>query len=335
MSSPAELRVGAAMGAGMSVADMRDLTAHAEAIGMDSVWLAQLPNQLESGAMLAALAATTERIRLGTAILPLYSRPPVVMAQTALTADELSGGRVTLGLGLGHREFGDWSVGTTRRPPVAATREYLAIVTSLIRDGEVNMDGRWYSGHASYPESRRADLSVQIGAFGPRLIELAAESADGIVLWMCSPAYVREHVRPALERGWRKRGGRPPGFGLTAMLHAGLTGNPAADRAEFARQLAAYLRVPSYRALFAASGFDGVLAANRPDTAMVAALGAFTETEMAQRVEDLREVGVTELVISPAGQARHSMDLCLGTLSGALVAARGKAGPVPAEAGAA
>jgi alkanesulfonate monooxygenase SsuD/methylene tetrahydromethanopterin reductase-like flavin-dependent oxidoreductase (luciferase family) len=261
------------------------------------------------------LAATTDTVQLGTAVLPLYSRPPVVMAQTALTIDEISDGRVILGLGLGHREVGAWSVGATRTPAVAGTREYLAVVADLIRHGEVNVDGRWYCGHASYPLPRRADLPIHLGAFGPRLIELAAEQADGLVLWMCSSDYVRDVAWPALERGWRSRGGRPTGFALTAILHAGLTGAPDEDRAAFARQLAAYLRVPTYRKLFGSSGFDAALATNRPNASMVAALGAFTEEEVAQHGARYRAAGVDEMVLSPAGTARASMQVCLDTLT--------------------
>ncbi len=323
----AALRVGVATGgAGMAAETVRVMADHAEKIGMNSVWLAQMPNQLESSALLGVLAATTSTVQLGTAVLPLYSRPPVVMAQTAMTVDEVSEGRVILGLGLGHREVGSWSVGAVRAPAVAGTREYLDVVSALIRDGEVNFDGRWYSGHASYPLPRRPEMPIQLGAFGPRLIELAAEVADGVVLWMCSAGYVRDVVQPALERGWRSRGGRPAGFALTAMLHAGLTGAPDEDRTAFARQLTSYLRVPTYRKLFDSSGFGASLAAGRPDAEMVAALGAFTEDEVAGHGARYRAAGVDEVVLSPAGTARAGMDLCLGTLTRGREALLGGAG---------
>ncbi len=310
------LRVGVAIGgAGAAAATAQIMADHAEEIGADSVWLAQMPNQLESSALLAALAATTSTVRLGTAVLPLYSRPPVTMAQTAMTIDEISGGRVILGLGLGHREVGAWSVGAANAPAVAGTREYLAVVSGLVRHGEVNVDGRWYSGHASYLLARRADMSIQLGALGPRMIELAAEVTDGVVLWMCSADYVRTVAWPALERGWRSRGGRPEGFAVTAILNAGLTGDLAGDRADFARQLTAYLRVPNYRKLFAASGFGVCLAANRPDAAMVSDLSAFTEEEIARHGARYRAAGVDEVVLSMAGTARASIPVCLDSLT--------------------
>jgi 5,10-methylenetetrahydromethanopterin reductase len=313
---PGPVRVGVAIGAAGAAAETALILAdHAEKIGADSIWLAQLPHQLESSVLLAALAAHTSTVRLGTAVLPLYHRPPVVMALSAMTIDELSHGRVVLGLGLGHRDLGAWSVGVADAPALAGTREYLEVVGGLIRDGEVNLDGRWYSGHAHYPRPRRRDLPVQLGTFGPRMIELAAEVADGVILWMCSADYVRTVAWPALERGWRLRGGRPRGFAVTAMLHAGLTGVPDEDRADFTHQLAAYLRVPSYRRLFAASGFTQCLAANRPDAAMVAALSAFTEDELARHGARYRAAGVDEIVLSAAGSALTSLSLCLSSLS--------------------
>ncbi len=310
------LRVGVATGgAGAAAAEVHATCVHAEKIGADSVWLAQMPNQLESSALLAALAATTSTVRLGTAVLPLYSRPPVVMAQTAMTIDEISEGRLVLGLGLGHREVGAWSVGAPTAPAVAGTREYLAVVSSLVREGEVTVDGRCYSGHASYFLPRRADMPIQLGAFGPRMIELAAEVADGVVLWMCSAQYVRTVVRPALERGWRRRGGRPERFELTMMLQSALGAKPDEDRAAFGRHLSAYFRVATYRKLFSACGFDNCLAANRPDAAMVAALGAFTEEELARQAAEFAAAGVDEVVLSPAGTVRGSGQAFLDTLT--------------------
>ena len=310
------LRVGVAIGgAGAAAATAQILSDHAEKIGADSVWLAQMPNQLESSALLAAVAATTATVRLGTAVLPLYSRPPVAMAQTAMTIDEISGGRVVLGLGLGHRQVGAWSVGATNAPAVAGTREYLAVVSGLIRHGEVNVDGRWYSGHASYLLARRADLPIQLGALGPRMIELAAEATDGVVLWMCSARYVRTVAWPALERGWRRRGGRPGEFAVTAILNAGLTGAVDEDRANFARQVSAYLSVPNYRRLFAASGYEACLATNRPDATMVSDLSAFTEEEIARHGAAYRAAGVDEVVLSTAGTARASIPVCLDSLT--------------------
>jgi alkanesulfonate monooxygenase SsuD/methylene tetrahydromethanopterin reductase-like flavin-dependent oxidoreductase (luciferase family) len=116
----------------------------AEKYGADSIWLTQTAGQREIGMLLSALAANTENVQLGMAVQPIYVHPPVVTAQTALTLDELSGGRLVLGLGVGHRVMGEWMMGASYTPQAAAMREYLAIVRSLSTEGQVNFTGRWY-----------------------------------------------------------------------------------------------------------------------------------------------------------------------------------------------
>ncbi|MEZ0075264.1 LLM class flavin-dependent oxidoreductase [Planotetraspora sp. GP83] len=325
MSQPARHRVGVLLEQrNLSPAETLARAGLADELGVDSQWLVQLPNQRDSVVLLAAMAARTGRSGIGSAILPLYSRPPVVMAHTALTLDELSGGRFTLGLGLGHRGVGEWMVGAGTTPPaVAGTREYLQITTSLIRDGEVSHDGKWFSGHASYTGPRRDGLAVHVGAFGPKLLELAGELADGAILWMCTPGYVREHAVPALRRGLGRRAdGRYPGgagFEVAVVLNAAVTPEPEADRAGFHRYLSAYLRVPTYRRLFTASGFGAQVGAGRPDDEMVRALTAIGAAEnLRSRMDDYAAAGATRMLISPTVSAHFDTDRFAGTLRGGL-----------------
>lgn len=302
-------------GTGVSPGTTLSFAKAAEALGMHGLWLPQMPNQMEVGTMLPALAAATERMTIGSAVMPMYTRPPVVMAQSALTADALSGGRTALGLGLGHRGVGDWMVGSKPPPAVPATREYLSIVTALTREGEVSFTGEWHSGHASYAGERREDFPVYMGTFGPRMLELAGELADGVILWMCTTDYLVNRAVPALRRGWARRGCRPDGFRIVVMMHAGLTGEPEADRGEFARLLTSYLRVDTYRRLFTSSGFAGAVEAGRPDQQIVRALGAFTPEEVTGRLMEYRQAGADEVAVVAAGRAQHSYELCMRTLA--------------------
>lgn len=297
-------------GTGMPVRTVQDLAGHAEAVGLDAVWLSQMPNQHDIGALVAALAMTTERIDVGTAVQPLYTRPPVSAAQAALTVDSLSGGRARLGVGLGHRMLGDWMMGQRRAPAVASTREYLDIVTSLVREGEVNVDGEWFGGHASCADRVREDMPVLLGTFGPRMLEVAGEVADGAIFWMCTPEYLRDHALPALRRGWARRGGRPERFRIVAMMHAAITDDPDRDRELFGRVLSAYLRAETYRELFTASGFGDGISDGTPDAALVEAIGAFGEQQVRDRARELTSVGVDEIAIVPTGRAPYSYDLC-------------------------
>ncbi|GAA4727247.1 LLM class flavin-dependent oxidoreductase [Phytohabitans rumicis] len=312
---------------GLSVPETLERADLVENQGVSSLWLVQMPGRWDVGTVLAALAARTKRMTLGSAILPLYSRPPVVMASTALTLDELSGGRFALGLGLGLRGVGEWMVGAGAAPPaVAAMREYLRIVLDAVRDGEADHDGTWFSGHVFYPpaQSRRPDVPVYLGTFGPRMLELAGELADGVVLTMCTPEYLRDTAMPALRRGLERRtdgrwaGGA--GFDVAVLLPAAVTADAVVERARFGDYLANYLRVPTYKRLFAASGFGAQLAAGRPDETMIRALSAIgDDTEVSARAEALAAAGATQLLVSSTAGAFGDRNQFLETVRAAMI----------------
>nr|BFE80839.1 hypothetical protein GCM10020093_034400 [Planobispora longispora] len=198
-------------GQDLPVAEMLERARLAEKLGVDAVWLVQLPSLRDSAAVLAALACVTERVTLGAGVLPFYTRPPVTMAQTALTVDELSGGRFALGVGSGHRVTGEWMLGVPTGPPVGSMREYLSVVTSLIRDGEVHQTGDWYRAHAVYAAPRRAGLPVHLGAFGPRLAELAGRPPTGSCCGCARrPTSARSSCPPSTA-GCGGRGAHPTG----------------------------------------------------------------------------------------------------------------------------
>jgi alkanesulfonate monooxygenase SsuD/methylene tetrahydromethanopterin reductase-like flavin-dependent oxidoreductase (luciferase family) len=292
----------------------------AEKLGMESLWMVQLPNQRDIATMLAGLATCTRSATIGAAILPVYTRPAVTMAHTAMTLDELSGGRFILGLGLGHRGIGEWMFGMGAAPPaVASMREYLGIVTGLVRDGEVSSDGTWFSGHSSCPDMRRPGMPIYLGAFGPRMLELAGELADGAILWMCSPQYVREHAMPALRRGWARRPGGADGFEVVAVLNAAVTDHPADDIEGFRRYLNMFLRVSTYRTLFEASGYGDCVKAGVPSNAMISDLAAIGPPELiAERLAAYVSAGATEVAVAPTVTVHQSQDRFAETLAGGL-----------------
>ena len=272
----------------------------AEKCGADSIWLTQTAGQREIGMLLSALAANTENVQLGMAVQPIYVHPPVVTAQTALTLDESSGGRLILGLGVGHRVMGEWMMGAKYTPQAEAMREYVTTVRSLITDGEVNVNGRWYGGHATYVAPRRPELPLYMGALGPRMLELAGELADGVVVYMCSPDYLREQVMPRLRAGWARRGaGRGGSFDVVVMLFSAVCEDSEITlyRDWFRRWLAGYQCMDNYRKLFTSAGFaqDG-----RASDEMVSELAAIGPAEQVRkRVAEYREAGATRMIMFP------------------------------------
>jgi alkanesulfonate monooxygenase SsuD/methylene tetrahydromethanopterin reductase-like flavin-dependent oxidoreductase (luciferase family) len=175
------------------------LAAAAEAAGIDAV------HAIEGGrdafVPLAAIAAGTSRIGLGSYVVNAYARSPWLTAMSALDLDELSGGRFTLGIGTGNRHINDWSHGLDSSRPLAKMREYLPIVRAVVaaRAGElVSIDGEihrtnWRAGR----EPQRRALPVVLAAAGPRMIELAAAATDGVgVGVLVSPEHLRDVIRP-------------------------------------------------------------------------------------------------------------------------------------------
>src|SRR5207249_11058874 len=179
----------------------------AERLGFKSVWTTQLPDARDASLVLAAYANATERVTLGTGVLPIYTRHPTATAQMAATLDELSGGRFILGIGISHKVTVEGMWGLKLEDPVDAMREYLTIVRATLRDGAAGLEGAHFTARSVYSAPRRAELPIMISALNPRMLELAGELADGVVLYMCTAAYVSDGVVPTVRRG-RERAGQ-------------------------------------------------------------------------------------------------------------------------------
>jgi alkanesulfonate monooxygenase SsuD/methylene tetrahydromethanopterin reductase-like flavin-dependent oxidoreductase (luciferase family) len=150
---------------------------------------------------------------------------------------------------------------------------------------------------------------IYLAGLGTAMLELAGEIADGAVLWLCAPAYVREHALPAIRRG-RERAGKPlAGFEIVVSVPAAVTTDRAAGRELFKVELTRYLVLPFYRAMLEKSGFGPEVAAwdRTRDPATVAdrlleGLGAVGDAPALGRlVASYRDAGVTLPAIRPIG----------------------------------
>jgi probable F420-dependent oxidoreductase len=180
----------------VSYQDVRRWACTAEELGFDSVWiydhlLVRRPDQPQLGvwegwSILAALADATKRVELGTGVTCVGFRNPALLAKMAITVDEVSGGRLILGLGAGNQrpEFEAFGYDFDRR--VAAFEEAIQIIAPLIREGAVDFRGTYHSAIECELDPRGPRPSgppILIGANGPRMMRLAARYAD---LWTCA-----------------------------------------------------------------------------------------------------------------------------------------------------
>ena len=274
----------------------------AEKLGYESVWVTQMPDARDAALVLAAYAAATEHIGLGTAVLPIYTRHPTAMVQMAATLDELSHGRFILGVGISHKITVEGMWGLHLTSPVAAMREYVGILRSSLNDGSSSLEGNLFTARWAYSAPRRAGLPIMISALNPLMLELAGEIADGVVLWMCSPTYIREQVVPAVAAGRAKAGKSVEGFEVVAAVPACLTADRAGGHDVFRKTVSRYANLPYYRKMMDASGFKEELAADRITEAMLDELGGIgDESRIHDAVERYRDAGVTLPGIGPFG----------------------------------
>jgi F420-dependent oxidoreductase-like protein len=285
-----------------------DLARRADAAGYESVWVTHGIGR-DGLLVLSAYAHVAPRVGLGTGVLPMYPRHPVLLAQEALTLQEVSGGRLRLGIGVSHRSMMEGALGLDMGKPLEVAREYVAVLRQALT-GRVQHVGlryhvTWQSGVPRLP----SPPPVYLAGLGTGMLELAGEIADGAVLWLCAPAYVREHALPAIRRG-RERAGKPlDGFELVVSVPAAVTADQTAGREAFKIELARYLVLPFYRAMLEKSGFAAEIAAwdRTRDPARVAdrlvdGLGAIGDAPALERlVTAYRDAGVTLPAIRPIG----------------------------------
>ncbi|MDQ3740078.1 MAG: LLM class flavin-dependent oxidoreductase [Actinomycetota bacterium] len=231
----------------------------AEELGYEAVYVTHIAGR-ESLTVLTHYANHTERIRVGTGVVPIYTRTPATMAQTAATIDEISGGRLNLGLGVSHRPVVEGWHGQTIDKPASEMREYVAIVRAILR-GEDPPDGeKWRTGFRLGMEPR-PDLPIYVAALSPRMLQVAGEIADGVILWLCNPSYVRDVVVPEVTKGREAAGRSLEGFDVVAAVPSAVTGDVSEPYAAMRRDLLPYFGLPFYRAMLERSGFGDDIAA--------------------------------------------------------------------------
>jgi len=283
-------RLAAFAPAGRSLEDSASRARVVEKLGYESLWTTQLPNARDASLVLASYAAATERLKLGTGVLPIYTRHPTAMVQMAASLDELSGGRFILGIGVSHRVTVEGMWGLQLESPVDAMREYLTIVRASLADGACSFDGKFFTARWAYSAPHRAEMPVMISALNPRMLELAGELADGVVLYMCPPSYIREKVVPAVTAGREKSGKPLDGFEIVAAVDACLTADRAGAHEVYQKTVDRYASLPFYRKGMEAGGFA---------IDELAAVG--DEAQIREAIDRYREAGATLPGIGPFG----------------------------------
>jgi F420-dependent oxidoreductase-like protein len=297
MALAAYLNPGAELGTAVELARM------AERLGYDSIWVTHGLGR-DSFLVLAAYGAATSRIGLGNGVVPIYPRHPVAMAQAALTLNEITAHRFRLGIGVSHAASMEDMLGLRVVEPLTAMREYVAVLRGALGDGS-DFSGRHYRARWAMAVPRRPPAPpIYLAALSTKMLELAGEIADGVILWLCPPEYVRTVAVPAIERGRRRANRTLVGFEIVSAVPLAVTDDRDAALAAFRSELARYASLPFYRAMLEGAGLRAEIKAFDRDgavpTAMAEALGGLGSPEAAREyVDAYRRAGITLPAIRP------------------------------------
>ncbi|CAA9523993.1 MAG: hypothetical protein AVDCRST_MAG73-292 [uncultured Thermomicrobiales bacterium] len=271
-----------------------DLIVRAEAGGVGTVWAVMPALGLDTPTLFAAALAKTERVTVGTAIVPAFTRHPLGLATQIRALEGLAPGRLRVGIGTAHART---MVDVYHLPfdrPLAQLREYLAVLRPALAEGTVSFAGEFYRVDATFPSAPNTPLLVS--ALRAPAFALAGELADGAISWLCPVGYLLREAIPAMERGAATAGRqRPP---LVAHALAARTTDRAALLAAAREQLAYYAAAPFYARMWADAGFP--LEGGAVSDALIEALTVWGDDDaIAAGLRARLDQGVDELLVSP------------------------------------
>ncbi|HVN64153.1 MAG TPA: LLM class F420-dependent oxidoreductase [Candidatus Binataceae bacterium] len=203
----------------------------------------------------AAAAMVSGRMRIGTAIVPVFTRPAPLIAMSAVTLNQLSGGRFILGLGVSTPTIVEQWMGIPYRRPVTLMREMVAALRAIFRGEKVT-----FGGKAVKINGFRLDLPIDnapkiyIGAQGSQMLRLAGEISDGLIVNFAPPAALPKMLDHTRE-GMRAAGKNPDTLDVISRIMVAVDEDEAAARTLMRRALTAYVTVPQYNAYFREIGY--------------------------------------------------------------------------------
>lgn len=210
------------------VAGLIDDAMRAESLGFQSFWMPQVPGYLDAMTALTVLGQATDRIELGTAVVPIQTRHPMAMAQQALTTQVACGGRFTLGIGPSHHWIVTGQLGLPYDRPAHLVSDYLDVLKAAFEGvGSVHVENDSYRVHSSVDVADGFQMPVLLAALGPKMLRIAGERTAGTILWMADERAIRAHVVPHIAAA--AAGGPEPR--IVAGVPVALCANSEAEKA--------------------------------------------------------------------------------------------------------
>ena len=291
-----------------------DLVEIAEGVGFGAFWKGE-SNSTDPLVLISAAAGRTKTIKLGTAIYHIYGRSPVTLGIQSATLQDLSGGRLLLGLGVANKSIAGWHGGVFDRP-LKRAREYIEIVRKVAAGERVEYEGEIYqtgkrfqlSWKPSYP-----NVPIYLAGLGPQMTKLVGKIADGVVINMATPAKIRE-IAARVREGAREAGRDPSKIEIIAKSRVSLNPDRALVRSRLRQVLTFYNIADHYSDMLRGMGFESevnAIQAAFQEGGFKAAMAALTDSymdklpvvpgtsigEIKERMIPFFEAGVTRMVI--------------------------------------
>lgn len=287
------MTIGVALPAGVEVAGNAvdayvDLAAEAAEAGLASVWFSQRTD-VDALSVAAVVGSRVDGIEVGTSVVPIYPRHPLVVSSQANTAQAASHGRFTLGLGLGAPSLVEPGFGVDASRSILHLREYLTVLDAVFTDGAADFAGETVVAKtlrpAAVPGAERRP-GVLVAAMGPQALRVTGELADGTLPYLANPRVLEEFIVPRIAKAAADAGRRAPR--IVAAVGAVVTDDVEAVRAKVDEQAGFYATIPSYRAVLERGGVS-----NPGDLTVVG-----DEAALAAEIERYRSAGATDVVLT-------------------------------------
>ncbi|WP_319445223.1 MULTISPECIES: TIGR03564 family F420-dependent LLM class oxidoreductase [unclassified Mycobacterium] len=259
----------------------------ADELGVRQVWLSQ-NNDHDAIALAAVVGAAVPGLGVGTSVVPINPRHPLIVASLAQTAQAASHGNFSLGLGLGGHEPERQAFGTSWPNPITRLREHLTVLRSVFDSGAVDFSGDEISAHPVWPVqvAGGTPVPVYVAAMAPRALQVTGELADGTMPYLAGPRTIAEFIEPAIAKSAADAGRPKPR--LIAQVPAIICTDVQAGKDFAAERLNFFETIPSYQKVIAREGVAG--AAN------LAAVG--TAESIRHQLQRHLDAGATDVVLS-------------------------------------
>ena len=254
--------------------------------GFARVWSTQMPQDPDALTVLAVAGREVPDIEFATGVLPIQPQHPMNLAQRALTVQAVTGGRLTLGIGLTHQVVTEGSWGIPYERNLRRVNEYLDGLLPLLSGQPAEAVGEITTTRGAMSLSGVPGPPVYLAALGPKMLDIAGRRTAGTVTWMTGPATLRDHIVPSLRTAAEKAGRSASDVRTVAFLPINVTDDVDASRQVAERAFRMYGVLPSYRAMLDREGYE-----NPVDAAIIG-----DEATATARLEELAATGIDEFV---------------------------------------